>query len=273
MRKFGDKRILGMYLVCFILLGIGFTYALVSDSLALNTTTAMIGIDEAAYGSTTFDSENLDFKPILDSTVGTTESEDNVIKIDFTVGGAETNNADKPIIYDIALNDLELNCALLSPYIKWRLLKNDTQIAEGSLDYKQGYVIEDNRLVLTTVQQDLPGYDVSGGSYDNYTFYMWFSDSCQSDLATCKANSQLVDQSAMLGQNLSGRVEVELYTGSKKELIRNPSTSVEEGVVCFSQYQVEFETNGGTTIPNAEVKHGNLVAKPVNPVKEKSDFV
>ena len=42
---------------------------------------------------------------------------------------------------------------------------------------------------------------------------------------------------------------------------------------AVSVYTVTFETNGGTTIPSAEVKHGNLVAKPVNPVKEKSDFV
>lgn len=237
------RRFFVLYAVVIILLIIGFTYALITDSLSFNTTTAMIGIDEAVYGSTTFDSSELDFKPILDSTVGTSSSENNVIQIDFNVRGASTNNASDDIIYDIALNDLNVNCTLLSPYIKWKLIKNETEETwTGSLDYKFD-TIENGRLVLTSIQQDLP---TSSEDYDQYTFYMWFSDSCQSsDLATCKSNNQLADQSALLAQNLAGKIEVELYTKSKKAIERNPSTTLDTST-CLSGYVVTFDLAGGT---------------------------
>ncbi|MCI6265720.1 MAG: InlB B-repeat-containing protein [Erysipelotrichaceae bacterium] len=243
MKNFQDKRIISIYLIVFALLIIGVTYALQSSSLAFQTSTALIQIDETAYGNTSFDSSNLEFKPILDSAVET--STNNVIKIEFKVGGAEANNANN-IIYDIALNDLEVNCSLLSPYIKWKLLKNGTEISNGSLDYKFD-TIADGRMVLTTIQQDLPDYNATDKSqYDDYIFYMWFSDSCQSsDLSDCLNNNQLEDQSAMINQNLSGKVEVELYTESKKELVRNPSSTLDT-TLCRDGYLVTFNLDGGS---------------------------
>lgn len=113
-----DKRIALIYFIVIAMLLLGFTYALVNGDIAFNVTTAMIGIDESIYGNTIFDSSNLDLKPILDNTVGTSSSEDNVIQIEFKVRGASTNDASDNIIYDIALNDLDVNCNLLSPYIK-----------------------------------------------------------------------------------------------------------------------------------------------------------
>lgn len=225
-----DKRIALIYFIVITVLLLGFTYALVNGDITFNVTTAMIGIDESIYGDTTFDSSNLDLKPILDSTVGTSSSENNVMKIEFKVRGASTNNASDNIIYDIALNDLDVNCNLLSPYIKWKLVKNNTDTWTGSLDYRFD-TIQDGRLVLTSIQQDLPS---NTENYDQYVFYMWLSDSCQSSsLETCKDNGQLSDQSNLLGKSLSGKIEVELYTGSKKEIIRKPSTSLNESTCSY----------------------------------------
>ena len=169
------------------------------------------------------------------------EKVDNIIKIDFTVGGASNNDEDVDIIYDIALNDLEVNCNLLSPYIKWKLIKDGEQISSGSLDY-QFDTIKNGRLVLTTIQEDLPTYSSDKTNYDDYTFYMWFSDSCQGNLADCD-NAE--DQTGMLGQNLNGKIEVELYTGNKKELNRQPKTSLGEST-CLDKYLVTLEPNKGT---------------------------
>ena len=242
-----DKRIILIYLLVFLVLIIGFAYALNSNSIAINTNTALIGIDESAYGNTSFDSADLDFKPILDSDVET--SLNNVIKINFAVGGAETNNADN-IIYDIALNDLDVNCSLLSSYIKWKLLKNGTEISNGSLDYKFD-TIKDGRLVLTNIQQDLPNYNATDKSgYDQYTFYMWFSDSCQSsDLSSCIGKA---DQSTLMEKSFSGKIEVELYTGSKKALTRDPSTSL-DGISCSvdpERYTITYNLDNCTVNHN-----------------------
>ena len=266
MKNFQDKRIISIYLIVFALLIIGVTYALQSSSLAFQTSTALIQIDETAYGNTSFDSSNLEFKPILDSAVET--STNNVIKIEFKVGGAETNNANN-IIYDIALNDLKVNCSLLSPYIKWKLLKNGTEISNGSLDYKFD-TIADGRMVLTTIQQDLPDYNATDKSqYDDYIFYMWFSDSCQSsDLSTCVNNNQLEDQSAMINQNLSGKVEVELYTESKKELVRNPSSTLNT-TLCQDNQVVTFNLDGGSIDSTTYyVSNGQPYGQLPTPTKE-----
>ena len=219
-----DKRIFSIYIVVFCMLTIGITYAAnINASLAYNVNTSLIGVDEAAYGNTTFNFDNIDFIPILDSDVETKTN--NVIKIDFVVGGASTNNASN-IIYDIALADLEVDCNLLSPYIKWKLVKDGTLLSNGSLDYKFD-TIKNGRLVLTNIQEDLPTYSATKSGYHNYTFYMWFSDSCQEeDLATCMSNNNIIEQSSLTKKQLSGKVEVELYTHSKKALVRNPSDKV-----------------------------------------------
>lgn len=227
---FKDKRIVVLYVLVGIVLLIGITYALSNSTIALNINTAIIRLDEVAYGNKkTFDTSNITFAPILDSKVET--SLDKVIKIDFTVGGAENNTKKdilkKDIIYDIALTDMNVHCNLLSPYIKWKLIKNGEEISNGSLDYRFDTIV-DGRMVLTNTQQDLAEYNAERIGYDNYTFYMWFSDSCQeSDLATCVANGQTGNQSNMVGKLLSGKIEVELYTGSKKDLVRKTSDTLD----------------------------------------------
>ena len=236
---FQDKRILMVYIIVIILIGLGFTYAISSANISLGLTTGIVRIDEKAYGNTEFDASNLDLVPILDSEVE--KNEENVIKIDFTVGGASTNNNDN-VIYDIALKDLEVNCDLLSPYVKWKLVKNGTKLSEGSLDYKFDTIDNNGRFLLTTIQQDLPKYDENETGYDNYNFYMWISDSCQdSDISNC---TNATDQSNLMKKTLDGKIEVELYTESKKELTRNPASSATSSG-CSNRYAVNYNLNGG----------------------------
>ena len=208
-----DKRFLVSYIVVIFALVLGVSYALGADYLGINIATATISADSRLYGKTKFDSSKLDFRPILDTEVET--KTDNVVKIDFTVGGASTNDA-KNIIYDIALVDLSLDCNLISPYVKWKLIKDGIELSNGSL----AIGIKNKRLVLTENQEDLPSYNEDGNGYHEYTFYMWLSDSCQGDITTCAdyTQSQLeyLDQSNLLGKYFSGKIEVELYTGKKK---------------------------------------------------------
>lgn len=258
-----DKQIFVVYVFVIILLGLGISYALSNADLSLSLTSAMVRIDEKAYGDTEFDSSNLEMIPILDSEVES--KEDNIIKIDFTVGGASTNNNDH-IIYDVVLKDLSVNCELLSPYLKWKLVKNGASIAEGSLDYKFDTIDSDGRFLLTTIQQDLPDYDVNQAGYDNYNFYMWISDSCQSDDVSACTNA--VDQSDLMGKNLGGKIEVELYTEGKKELLRHPSTNL-SGSACVEKYLVRYNTNGGklSTTDNKYVVPGEKYGELLVPSK------
>ncbi len=259
-----DKRIVAIYVVVVLLLVLGLTYALVTSDILFNLTTGTVAIDDTAYGETTFDNSNLDMVPILDSEV---ESKtDNVIKIDFKVGGNSTNN-NQNIIYDIALNDLKVNCKLLSPYVKWKLVKNGTSISNGSLDYKFDTIDKYGRLVLTDIQQDLPDYSSSQTGYDSYTFYMWLSDSCQnSDIGKCTSST---DQSSLMGQSISGKVEVELYTEGKKKLTRNPSSSASDSTCSGDRYLVHYNSNGGTIVKgeNKYVVSGSTISDLPTPTK------
>ncbi len=213
----------GILIVGAIIL-LGITYALQNSSSFFKAQTATIKIDEEAYGVTEFDASNINLIPILDNEVEA--KSDNVIKIDFKVGGNKDNSNIEDIIYDIALNDLELDCSLVSPYVKWKLIKNNEEISEGSLDYKFD-TIKEGRLVLTNISQDLIKYSDNKSDYDNYTFYMWLSDNCQQDLSTCK---DFPEQEYLLNKKLKGKIEIELNTGEKLEQKRNPSNELDTKV-------------------------------------------
>lgn len=222
MKSFHDKRIIFLYIVTIIaiiiFIVIAYTYSTKFDNLAKSFSSEIILIDEAAYGKTNFDSSNLDLIPILDKNIETNNN--NVIKIEFNIGGSKKSNINN-IVYDIALVDLKLNCELLSPYVKWKLIKNQTETYEGSLDYKFD-TINNGRLVLTPIQQNLKEYNEDKNTYDHYEFYLWLSDSCQEeDLTKCINIAE--DQSNLLNKKISGKIEVELYKESKKELVRTPS--------------------------------------------------
>ena len=188
------------------------TYANNADLAIQSIISKAIYIDDEAYGENVFDSSNLEFSPILDEDVN--KNNNHVIYIPFYVGGASTNNTNN-IVYDIALVDLEVDCELLSPYVKWKLLKNNEIISEGNLDYQFDTILN-GRLVLTPIQQDLVEYSEDKSTYDYYEFYMWLSDSCQDK----------EKQNNLLDKKIIGKIEIELYKEVKKELVRNPSKTL-----------------------------------------------
>lgn len=203
--------------VSILLLMILTTYATVSEMTQKGVITKVIKIDEDAYGEFAFDSSNLNFTPILDNEVSKLSNK--VIYMNFRVGGSELNTAEN-IIYDIALVDLQVDCNLLSPYLKWQLYKNGEVISTGSLDYKFD-TIQNGRLVLTPIQQDLKEYSADKSTYDYYEFYMWISDSFQDeDLSNYNGEEE---QSDLIGKRIKGKIEVELYGEEKRELVRKPS--------------------------------------------------
>lgn len=219
--KIDNRKFIIIYcLIAAILIVMATSYAINTKSPLKSLVTKTIRIDEEAYGNINFDSSELDFKPILDEKIK--ENDSNVVHIDFRVGGDENNDAED-IVYDIALVNLNLDCNLLSPYLKWQLYKNNEYISEGSFDYKFD-TIKDGRLVLTPIQQDLKKYNKDKTKYDKYDFYMWLSDSCQNEnIMECKNNE---NQSNLIGRAIKGKIEVELYTGSKKALVRKPATEL-----------------------------------------------
>ena len=114
------------------------TYSLSNSNIFRQVSTATLKIDEQAYGETTFDSTNLKFSPILDKDVKNDSNK--IIYIKFNVGGSRDNTT-RNVIYDISLAALQIDCELLSPYIKWKLIKNDEVMSTGSLDYKFDTII------------------------------------------------------------------------------------------------------------------------------------
>ena len=209
------------FVALLILSALYLTYSLRQETDPNKAVVEILKLDEEAYGNTEFNNENLELKPILDKNVN--KESNNVIYINFNVGGSSENNTNQ-IIYDIALTDLDISCDLLSPYIKWKLIKNGNEISTGSLDYHFD-TIKDKRLVLTNIQQDLVSYNKDKSTYDHYDFYMWISDSCQEEnILECK---QSESQTNLLGKNISGKIEVELYGGNKKILERTPEEKLD----------------------------------------------
>lgn len=217
---------------------LGLSYAnetsLSSDKMAGK----IVSVDDDVYDkeSLEFNSNNFELIPILDKFV----SDDNpyVIKLNFLVGGSKDNNIDD-IIYDLSLKGLELDCALLSPYMKWRLVKNGEVISEGNLSYEFD-TITDGKLVLTTIQQDLKDYSEDKNTYDRYTFYMWLSDSCQDEnLLNCKNTEDL---SNLTNKKISGKISVDLNVGVKKELVRKPSETLNTES-CILEREVVADEN------------------------------
>lgn len=227
---------LGLFILMIVLLAVAFSLSNREGILSKNFFGDILEIDFDAYGDNSFDASNLNFRPILDKDVDS--SFNNVIYIEFWVGGSKKNNVDS-IVYDIALNDLVVDCNLLSSYLKWKLVKNHVEISRGSLDYKFDTIV-DGRLVLTNVQQDLVPYNEDKSVYDYYEFYMWLSDSCQDDdLMMCFGSE---DQSYLLGKSLSGKIEVELYGNTKQELVRKPSDTI-DSTSCMEEDGVSDEVS------------------------------
>ena len=224
MKDLMSKR--SIYIIMFILtifaLILGGVYANDYMQTKNELKVSKVKIDEEAFGEAVFNSDYYQLKPIMDEKI--IENNENVIKFGFRIGGDRENDVDN-IIYDISLAELEIDCELLSPYLKWRLYKNGEIISEGSFDY--GFdTIKEKRLVLTNIQQDLKPYSEDKTLYDLYDLYIWMSDSCQDEnILECLDKSS---QNEMLAKNIKGRINVELRTGRKKEYVRTPSEVLDD---------------------------------------------
>ena len=209
--KENSKFIIVMSIV--IVLGIiGITYALkiaTFNPIGLNTTTGTINANITYDGDNTSTITNTDkMLPISDTLVDINTTDERVLKVSFNITGVNTNPDNT--IYDISLRDINMDKELKSLYVKWRLYKNNTLLSEGnfspSFDVK-----ENNRLVLTEVQQDLTT------STDKYVYLMWISEVCTGDITTCDST---LNQNKYSNKTFNASIKIEASTKTKKELVR-----------------------------------------------------
>ena len=209
--KENSKFIIVMSIV--IILGIiGITYALkiaAFNPIGLNTTTGTINANITYDGDNTSTITNTDkMLPISDTLVDINTTDERVLKVSFNITGVNTNPDNT--IYDISLRDINMDKELKSLYVKWRLYKNNTLLSEGnfspSFDVK-----ENNRLVLTEIQQDLTT------NTDKYVYLMWISEICTGDITTCDST---VNQNKYSNKIFNASIKIEASTKTKKELVR-----------------------------------------------------
>ena len=209
--KENSKFIIVMSIV--IILGIiGITYALkvaAFNPIGLNATTGTINANITYDGDNTSTITNTDkMLPISDTLVDINTTDERILKVSFNITGV-SNNPDNTI-YDISLRDINMDKELKSLYVKWRLYKNNTLLSEGnfspSFDVK-----ENNRLVLTEVQQDLTT------NTDKYVYLMWISEICTGDITTCDST---VNQNKYSNKTFNASIKIEASTKTKKELVR-----------------------------------------------------
>ena len=194
-----------------VIIGIGIIgYTLAAPKLT-NVSIATGNYQVVYSGTATLPSSKL--TPILDDELTNSSNSTKVMKVTFTVKGAQTNPTNVPIIYDVSLTDLNLASELHSELLKWRLYKNNTQISEGSFSYDFDAQIN-KRMVLTSIQQDLPSYSSAA---DSYTFYIWISEQCTGDITSC---GEETNTAPLMNKTLSGNIKIELSTKSKKSLVR-----------------------------------------------------
>lgn len=142
-------------------------------------------------------------EPISDSLINI-NTIDKVIRVEFSVKGAD--NKTDGLIYDVMLNNMNIDCSLLNKYTKWNLYKNGELLTQGSLDPSfDGDVLSD-KMYLTTSQQSL---NKRSDNYDDYVLIFWISESCD-DLENC----ELIDQSSILNSKLSMNVFIAVYSGN-----------------------------------------------------------
>ena len=194
-----------------VIIGIGVVgYTLAAPKLT-NVSIATGNYQVVYSGTATLPSSKL--TPILDDELTSSSNSTKVMKVTFTVKGAQTNPTNVPIIYDVSLTDLNLASELHSELLKWRLYKNNTQISEGNFSYDFDSQIN-NRMVLTSIQQDLPSYSSAA---DSYTFYIWISEQCIGEITSC---GEETNTAPLMNKTLSGNIKIELSTKSKKTLTR-----------------------------------------------------
>ena len=217
MKEFITKNI-KLIIILLVIIGIGVVGYTLAASKLTNVSIATGNYQVVYSGTATLPSSKL--TPIYDSELTSSSNSTKVMKVTFTVKGAQSNPSDIPIIYDVSLTDLNLDEELHSELLKWRLYKNNTQISEGSFSYDFDAQIS-KRMVLTSIQQDLPSYSSDA---DSYTFYIWVSEQCIGDITSC---GEETNTTPLMNKTLSGNIKIELSTKSKKELVR-PMTANKE---------------------------------------------
>lgn len=213
-KSFKNKNLLVIvFEIIVIILGVGgITFA---TSKLLNDKT-QTEVKAGEYNIDYVGDKEISFKEIepMDDKLINIDTKDNVIRIEFSLRGVSTNKDDK-LIYDIMLNEMNIDCSLLNEYTKWNLYKNGKLLSNGSLSPSfDGNVLGDN-MRLTNIQEDLPKYNKD---YDKYVLIFWISESCD-NLLTCEK----IDQSSIANSKMSMKVFVALYGGAKKKFERVPN--------------------------------------------------
>ena len=202
-----------MIVIVLAIVGITLAISYYMNSIDVDTSNANVALDYT--GTTTLPTVNL--MPIPDSDVSTNTN--NVLRVNFSVKGTNTN-PNKDIIYDVILDNLNVSCYLKQEFVKWQLFKNNSLLTSGNFSPTFD-IIKDNKLYLTTIQQDLPKYNETA---DNYELVIWISETCsESNLTSC---TELHDQSGILGETISGKVQILLYGNPKKNLTRTTGTAL-----------------------------------------------
>ena len=157
-----------------------------------------------------------DLEPISDSLINY-NTKDGVVRLEFSLRGVNTNEDEDKLIYDVMINNMDIDCSLLNEYTKWNLYKNGELLYNGNFSPSfDGNVLNDN-FRLTETQQDLPKHNEE---YDNYVLIIWISESCD-DILTC----DYVDQSAILNSVMNMKVFIALSGGEKVVYERIPNVS------------------------------------------------
>jgi len=226
MREFikNNVKLLVILGIIILLSAVGITIAYRSNDVGVVIQTGEYGV--VYTGSATLPSSKL--TPIYDDELLNSVNADKIMKVDFTVKGAESNPSNKPIIYDVTLSELYLPLELRSPHLKWRLYKNGSLHSSGNFS-KEFDAIVDYRMVLTNIQQDLPSYSSTA---DSYTFYMWISEPCTAeDISECSIEEHNLNP--FLDKKFSGNIRIELSTETPKELVREKGYNWEENELSY----------------------------------------
>ena len=210
MKEFINKhsKVISLLLIVFLVSLFGLTFAYTMQDIGVNIASGNYNVIYS--GSATLPTGTLN--PVVDSSISATTSSTDVMKVTFSVKGAQSNPTDIPIIYDVTLTDLDMPSELRHPLLKWRLYKNSNLLYEGSFED-----VKSNRYILTSTQQNLPTYSASP---DNYVFIIWISEQCTGDITTCSVDDSN-DISGLLNKSFSGKIRIELSTKGKTIFDRN----------------------------------------------------
>ena len=229
-----------------IVLGIvGITYAtsvIINNRASTLLTVSDYHVDYIGNSEITVDG----LEPISDNLINY-DTRDNVVRVEFSLRGVK-ENGDVNLIYDVMMKEMNIDCSLLSKYVKWRLFKNGELLANGSLDPSwDGDVLTDS-MRLTNIQEDLPKYNED---YDKYVLIFWISEACD-ELEKC----ELVDQSDIVGSQLSMKVFIALYSGAKKANKRvgnNDSTCANKPIL--DDYMIPITYKNGEAVVADDTNH------------------